>query len=265
MSYNLFQYNCDDRGVGTVTLNRPEIHNAFNDQVISELTQFFTENRENPDLRLIVLTGAGKSFCAGADLNWMKAMKNYSFDENVADSKRMNDMFHAINTFPKPIIAKVNGAALGGGTGLISCCDFVIASDRAKLGFTEVKLGILPAVISPYVIAKIGESQARANFLCGRRFDAHKAKELGLVHEVVPPEELDQKTEEVVGEFLSAGPKASCLAKDLVFNVLDKKNQGANAVSDYTTKFIAEVRASDEGQEGMSALLDKRKPNWIKN
>ena len=263
VDYKLIKYSRDERGVGTLTLNRPEIHNAFNDDLIAEVRDCFSQAEKDSDLRVMVITGEGKSFCAGADLNWMKAMKNYSFDENVADSGRMNEMFHAINSFSKPTIARVNGAALGGGAGLISCCDFVIAQEKAKIGFTEVKLGIIPAVISPYVVAKIGNSQARANFLCGRRFDAYKAKEMGLVHVVTGLDELDTKTEEIINEFLSAGPKASNLAKELVFNVIDKARLGHQEVSRYTTEFIAHVRASDEGQEGMAALLEKRKPEWM--
>ncbi len=263
VEYKLIKFSQDQRGVGTLTLNRPDIHNAFNDEVIAEITHLFEEASNNVNLRVMVITGEGRSFCAGADLNWMKAMKNYGFNENVADSSRMNDMFNAINTFAKPTIAKVNGAALGGGAGLIACCDFVLAHEKAKIGFTEAKLGIIPAVISPYVVAKIGESQARANFLCGRRFDAHKAKEMGLVHEVTSVDELNEKTEEIISEFLSAGPKASGLAKELIFNVLSKKTQGHEHVSIYTTEFIAHVRASDEGQEGMAALLEKRKPSWM--
>ncbi|MFZ8934031.1 MAG: enoyl-CoA hydratase-related protein [Bacteriovoracaceae bacterium] len=254
MDYKLIKYSRDERGVGTLTLNRPEIHNAFNDDLIAEVRDCFSQAEKDSDLRVMVITGEGRSFCAGADLNWMKAMKNYSFDENVADSGRMNEMFHAINTFSKPTIARVNGAALGGGAGLISCCDFVIAQEKAKIGFTEVKLGIIPAVISPYVVAKIGNSQARANFLCGRRFDAYKAKEMGLVHEVTGLDELDTKTEETIIDNNKL---------NLVFNVIDKARLGHQEVSRYTTEFIAHVRASDEGQEGMAALLEKRKPEWM--
>jgi methylglutaconyl-CoA hydratase len=262
MSEKLYLKNVDKRGVALITLNRPEIHNAFNDQLINELTECFNAMEADDTIRLVVLTGEGKSFCAGADLNWMKSMKDYSNEKNLEDSQRLDGLFKTMNRFKKPIIGKVNGAALGGGAGLISVCDFVIASTKAKIGFTETKLGLIPSVISPYVIAKIGESHARANFLCGRRFSATKAFQMGLVHEVTDRDSLDSECDQIVDEFLSAAPIASQLAKHLVNKVVELQ-KGANAdVSVFTTTFISDVRTSDEGQEGMTALLEKRKPRW---
>ncbi|MCP4913037.1 MAG: enoyl-CoA hydratase/isomerase family protein [Oligoflexia bacterium] len=257
--------NSHNDQVLTISLNRPEIHNAFNDQLIEDLTNEFKKIKENEALRVVVLAGEGKSFCAGADLNWMKKMKEYSEDENFEDSKKLQGLFQAINDCPLPVIARVNGACLGGGTGLISSCDFVLSVEEATFGFTEVCLGLVPAVISPYVIAKIGESNARAYFLSGERFKAHKAMEMGMVHQVCKGEELDEILEKKISIFLKAGPKAAVEAKKLIGGVLKRRRANDyQGVVDFTCKTIAKLRIADEGQEGMSALLEKRKPNWIK-
>lgn len=255
--YYLFE---EKENVVTITLNRPEIHNAFNDELISELTNCFLSLSKDKKARVIVLTGKGKSFCAGADLNWMKSMKDYSDTENFEDSKKLSDLFHAINDCPIPVIAKVNGAALGGGTGLIAACDFVIACKSAKFGFTEVRLGLVPAVISPFVIAKIGESNSRAWFLSGEMFLAEEAKHIGLVHSLTPLDDLDNATEKVIEKFLKAAPIAAREAKELISNVVRKKPAD---ITKYTCETISRIRISDEGQEGMSSLLNKTKPNWI--
>lgn len=254
---------CEDfnNGILTVTLNRPEIHNAFNDQLIELLCRRFEKINSEDEVRVVVLAGEGKSFCAGADLNWMKKMKQYSHEENVADSKKLAYLFQVINECSKPVVAKVQGAALGGGTGLVAACDYVIASEKALFGFTEVRLGLIPAVISPYVIAKVGESSARAYFLSGNRFDANKAKEIGLVHEVVTSEKLNESVEIQASSYLKASSIAVSEAKKLIENVLAIKNQ--NECIEYTSNQIASLRASTDGQEGMSALLEKRKPKWI--
>jgi methylglutaconyl-CoA hydratase len=252
----------DDRGVLKLVLNKPDIHNAFNDEMIKDLVQAFRAFEQNSKIRMVVITGSGKSFCAGADLNWMRKMKNYSFEENLEDAMKLDELFSVMNTFSKPIVAKVNGAALGGGAGLLAVCDFVMASSKAKIGFTESKLGLVPAVISPYVIAKIGESHARANLICGRQFSAIKAYQIGLVHEVVDRDYLDVECEKIVGEFLSAAPKSVILAKELIFNVLEKRKIGKKEVSAFTTEFISKVRITEEAQEGMNALLEKRRPSW---
>lgn len=250
-----------DNGVKEVWLNRPELHNAFNAELIEEMISLFESFQSDPNLRLIVLSGRGSSFCAGADLNWMKAMKDYSKTENFEDSKRLAKMFSTINECDVPIIGRVNGHALGGGVGLVSVCDYVLAVKDALMGFTEVRLGLIPAVISPYCISKIGESQSRAWMLSGERFSSKIAKKMGLVHEVVEADELDARTEALVKSFLAAGPVAAREAKRLVRGVV----KNLKASEDFTCQLISERRVSSEGQEGMDALLSKRKPSWIKS
>jgi methylglutaconyl-CoA hydratase len=246
-----------DNGVKEIWLNRPEIHNAFNAELIEEMISVF-ENVK--DERLIILSGRGPSFCAGADLNWMKAMKNYTKEENFADSKRLAKMFSVINNCDVPVIGRVNGHALGGGVGLVSVCDYVIATNTALLGFTEARLGLIPAVISPYCLSKIGESQGRAWMISGERFSAEEAKRIGLVHEVVSSEDLDQRVEAIKKSFLLAGPVAAREAKKLIRGVMKNLKES----EDFTCSMISERRISDEGQEGMRALLEKDKPSWVK-
>jgi methylglutaconyl-CoA hydratase len=259
---NSFTTDLDERGVLAISLNRPKIHNAFDDEMIHSLTDYINKLENNDDVRLIVLSGEGKSFCAGADLNWMKRMKDYSSDENYADSLALAGLFHAINKFKGPVIGKVHGAALGGGSGLVSVCDYVLAKERTVFGFTEVILGLAPAVISPFVMAKIGESNARAYFLSGERFGTKEAKEMGLIHQVSLERYFHQDTEEVVNRFLKAGPVAQRKVKELIFGVQEFSLQSETMVTDYTCKTISGIRTSAEGQEGMTALLEKRKPNW---
>lgn len=252
----------DKRGVQTVVLNRPELHNAFNDEFIAEMTALFKEIKKDTSCQLVVLKGAGKSFCAGADLNWMKRMVNYSDEENYLDSVALSNLFEELNSLPMPVLAEVGGATLGGGTGLVASCDFVIAAKEAKFGFTEVGLGLVAAVISPYVMAKIGESYARAYFLSGQRFSADEAMKMQLVHQVVEGSELSSATDKQIERFLRAGPLAKREAKALINGVLSKKKDGAEVVKEFTCRTIARVRTSDEGQEGMAALLEKRAPKW---
>ncbi len=262
----LVKHKIDERGVAYVTLNRPEIHNAFNDKLIDELIKLFAKLDADSSIRLLVFSGEGKSFCAGADLNWMKSMKDYSFEENVSDSLNLGKLFTTINSFSKPVIGRINGHALGGGVGLVAVCDYAIASEKALMGLTEVRLGLVPAVISPFVIAKIGESHARALFMSGERFDAKTAERINLIHQVVPmesPELLDEEVEKVVLKFLKAGPNAAICAKKLIADVIDKTVSAPESVGQYTSETIAKMRISDEGQEGMDALLGKRKANWI--
>jgi methylglutaconyl-CoA hydratase len=246
-----------ENGVKEVWLNRPELHNAFNAELIEEMITLFESFK---DERLIILSGNGKSFCAGADLNWMKAMKNYSTEENLKDSKRLAKMFAVINECNIPVIGRINGAALGGGVGLVAVCDYVVAVTDAMMGFTEVRLGLIPAVISPYCISKIGESNARAWFLSGERFSAEEAKRMGLVHDVVTAAELDEKIENIKKKFLVAGPQAAKEAKKLIRGVV-KNLKGSE---DFACGMITERRVSVEGQEGMRALLEKDKPAWMK-
>jgi len=248
-----------EKGVKEVWLNRAELHNAFNAELIEEMITLFESFK---DERLIILSGRGNSFCAGADLNWMKAMKDYTKEENFQDSKRLARMFSAINECDVPVIGRINGHALGGGVGLVSVCDYVVASDNALMGFTEVRLGLIPAVISPYCISKIGESNARAWFLSGERFGAVEAQRMGLVHEVVVSgQDLDLKIEEVKKKFLAAGPVAAKEAKKLIRGVM----KNLKASEDFTCQMITERRVSSEGQEGMRALLEKEKPAWMKS
>ena len=256
-----YKLQIDARGVATITMNRPDVHNAFNDEMISELIKCFIELENNKNVRLVVLTGTGKSFCAGADLNWMKRMKDYSFEENLKDSQHLAELFTIINNFKKTTIARVNGAALGGGAGLIACCDYVIAIDTTLIGFTEVRLGLLPAVISPFVIAKIGESHARATFISGVRFDTLRAMRMGLIHQISSFDKLDEDLEVIIKEYLLAAPEASVLAKELIAKVVRKPS--IEEARNFTCEMIAKVRSGKEGQEGMNALLEKRKASWL--
>jgi len=264
-NYSLLTLDIDARGVATVTLNRPEIHNAFDDKLIAEITEVFAELGKNSKVRLAVISGNGKSFCAGGDLNWMRKMKDYSREENIKDSAKLEAMFATVAGFSKPLIGKVHGNAMGGGTGLTAVCDFVVASDDAKFGFTEARLGIAPSVISPYVIEKIGISYARAYFLSGMFFAANVAKDMALVHRVVPAAELQSATDEVIAEFLKAAPAAAQRSKALIRSLVDmgRDSKARTAIRDFTIDTIADLRVSEEGQEGMDALLSKRKPKWV--
>lgn len=262
MNYDFLKIEIDNRDVANVMLSRPEIHNAFNDKLIEEVVHAFKELEKNKSIRLVVLSGEGKSFCAGADLNWMSSMVDYTESENFQDSKKLALMFETINTFSRPVIGKINGHALGGGVGMVAVCDYAITHDKAKFGFTEVRLGLIPAVISPYCINKIGESNARAWFLSGELFLGDKAKEMGLVHEVTTLENFENRVEEIIKSHLMAAPEASIRAKSLIKNIL---NLEVEKLQDFTCLEIAKKRISEEGQNGMKALLEKTKPNWIKD
>ncbi len=248
-----------DGPVVRVTLNRPEVRNAFNEALIAELTGWARSVTAGADVRVAVLAGAGRSFCAGADLAWMSKMVSYSHDENVRDARAMADMFDALNALPIPLIGRVHGAALGGGAGLAAVCDIVVSAEDTVFGFTEVKLGIIPAVISPYVVAKIGASAARELFLTGGRFSAARGKEVGLVHVVCEEAELDRIVARYATEVQTAGPHAVAAAKALVAEV---SRRDRTAAIEYTIDAIAARRVSAEGQEGMRAFLEKRKPSW---
>jgi methylglutaconyl-CoA hydratase len=244
-----------------LTMNRPQVHNAFNAEMIRELAAAFDDAKQNTDVRLVILTGAGESFCAGADLNWMREIIRYSYEQNLRESRELAELMHSIYTLPKPTIARINGAVIGGGTGLFSACDIVIASDRAKFGLSEVKIGLVPAAIGPYVIRRIGEGAARELFLTGERFEAQRALEIGLVNKVVPHEALDEKVAQVVRLLLSSGPEAIARCKELLQKV---PGMGLDEAKSYTAEMIAGLRVSPEGQEGMAAFLEKRKPKWTK-
>ncbi|OGD22749.1 MAG: enoyl-CoA hydratase [Candidatus Aminicenantes bacterium RBG_16_63_16] len=245
-----------------IILNRPRVHNSFNARMIHELQAAFGAAGTDPDARIVILTGAGESFCAGADLNWMREIIGYSFEQNLEESLAIADLLQAIYTLPKPTVARVNGTAIGGGNGLFSACDIAIASDRARFGLSEVKIGLVPAAISPYVIRRIGESRAREFFLTGERFDARRALEIGLVNIVVPHAELDAKTEGLLGLLLGSGPEAIAKSKELLQKV---PGMGFADARRYTAEMIARLRVSAEGQEGMAAFLEKRKPRWSKD
>jgi methylglutaconyl-CoA hydratase len=257
MSYRHLLVRRED-GVEHVTLNRPDVRNAFNDEVIAELTAWTDTVGTHPP-RAIVLSGAGAHFCAGADIAWMQRMLHASERENREDALRMSAMFAALDAVPAPLIGRVHGAALGGGTGLAAVCDIVVASDTAMFGFTEVKLGILPAVISPFAIAKIGVSAARELFLTGARFPAARAQRIGLVHSVVEEAGLDAAVEGYVRQVLSAAPGAIARAKALIRQVAWRPS---NEVAALTSDTIAQQRVSTEGQEGLRAFLEKRAPEW---
>lgn len=245
-------------GVERVTLNRPDVRNAFNEDVIADLAAWAASAHAEPP-RVVVFAGAGKVFSAGADAAWMAKMASYSHDDNVRDARAAAEMFMAINSVPAIVIGRIHGAALGGGSGLAAVCDIVVAEQDALFGFTETKLGILPAMISPYVLPKIGASAARDLFLTGRRFSALKAREIGLVHEVVALADLDATVDKYIAESLSAAPSAVARAKALIPNVLGKSPVDALGI---TAEAIAAQRVSAEGQEGLKAFLEKRPPTW---
>ncbi len=244
-----------------ITLNRPDVHNAFNSLMISELADAFEKVKENESIRVVVLSGEGKSFCAGADINWMREVIHYSYEQNLEESLQLAELLYNIYSLPKPTVAMVNGTAIGGGTGFLSACDIAVASGEAKFGLSEVKIGLVPAAISPYVVRKIGESKAREYFLTGKRITARRALEIGLVNEVFPLEMLRKKVNELVNLLLTSGPEAVASCKELVFRVSSMSLEDAKA---YTAQMIASLRVSYEGQEGMTAFLEKRKPHWTK-
>ena len=260
MAYTTITYDKQD-SVGTITFNRPEIHNAFNDTVIDEMSHLFTELAKDASLRVVVITGKGKSFCAGADLNWMRSVVTQSYEQNLNESNRLADLFYQIYTFKRPVIGKINGAAIGGGTGFVAVCDIAIAAESAKFSFSEVKIGVVPACIGPYVIKKMGEGKARELFITGERMKADRAFEVGLVNKVVKDSELDSDVDALIKSIQSSGPQAVAMAKKLVSEVPSMTPQ---QFKPYTAEMIAKLRISDEGQEGMDAFLNKRKPNWVK-
>lgn len=260
MSQSTILAEVDKRGTARVTLNRPDVHNAMNEELIADLTQVLMTLDADPAVRVVVLTGAGRSFCAGGDLNWMRRTADYSFDENLTDALGLGDMLRTLNELGKPTIALVNGAAYGGGVGVVSCCDIVLALDSAKFCLSEVKLGLLPATISPYVVRKMGENQARRYFLTAEVFSAVQAQELGMVHEVLNPKDMDAAVEKMLDALYCGGPAALAATKDLIFRVAEGPVDGELVA--YTARRIAEVRATDEGKEGASAFLEKRLPSW---
>jgi methylglutaconyl-CoA hydratase len=248
-------------GVALVTLDRPEVHNAFDDTLIAELTRALTALDAAPTVRAVVLLGAGPSFCAGADLNWMRRMAGYSFEENVADATALATLLETLYALSKPTIARVHGAAYGGGVGLIACCDIAIAVPEAIFSLSEARLGLIPATIGPYVVEAIGVRHARRFFISGERFEAADAFRLGLVHDLAPLAELDGRINELLGSLLLAGPHAQAASKALIRAVAHRPID-RNVIAD-TVARIATVRATDEAREGMAAFLTKRPASWV--
>ncbi len=252
----------DERHVATVTLNRPLIHNAFDDTVIAELTEALRDLENKPQVRAVVLAASGASFSAGADLHWMKRMAGFSDADNLRDAEALAGMLRRLDVLAKPTVAVVQGPAFGGGVGLVAACDIAIASDAATFSLSEVKLGLIPSVISPYVVRAIGARAARRYFLTGERFTAGEAHRIGLVHDVVAPDQLARAAERIVGALAEGGPRAQAEAKRIVADVVGRPLEVP--LLDDTARRIAHIRASQEGREGVAAFLEKRKPNWTR-
>lgn len=253
----------DDRSVAWISINNPDKRNAFDDSIIAQLSEVFTSVSANSGVRAVVFCSTGKHFSAGADLEWMKRMMHYSYEDNLTDALALANMLNGLKQIAQPTIARVQGAAYGGAVGLISCCDIAVAATEASFAFSEVKLGLVPATISPYVIAAIGARQAQRYFLTAERFSAERAYEMGLIHEVVANQKLDDTIEHLLGQILNNGPDAIRVSKKLVEAVTNQ--QIDTALIDYTSKVIADIRSSTEGQEGLDAFLTKRQPSWCKD
>jgi methylglutaconyl-CoA hydratase len=249
----------DEGPVANVTLARPDSHNALNAELIDELTRCFEEISDDDRVRAVVLAGEGRSFCAGADIGYMRETAGLSYDENLEDARRLAMMFWTIDECPKPVVAKVQGAAMGGGAGLAAVADLTVADAEARFAFSEVWLGIAPATIAPFVVRKIGVSHARSLFVTGERFGAERAREIGLVHRVVSKDGLDKAVEEKVGELLQGGPVAQATLKGLLRRLETTEPMEAPGL---TARVISELRTGEEGQEGLAAFLEKREPRW---
>lgn len=249
-------------GVATITLNRPDLHNAFNEIVIGELTRYFEKAGEDKSVRVAVLRGNGKSFSAGGDLHWMRRMADYTYQQNVNDAMRLGTLLKTMNTLGKPTIALVQGNAFGGGVGLTACCDIAIAEEGAQFCLSEVRIGLIPSIIAPYVMAAIGSRQARRYFMTAERFDARVAEKIGLVHEVCAKGALDQALEQLVTAIMDGAPQAQARGKKLILGIAARPVD--DAMIQHTVEQIAEARASDEGKEGLSAFLNKTEPYWRK-
>ena len=246
--------------VAKVFLNRPEVRNAFNDGVITELAETFTRLGQDPDVRVIVLGGYGKAFCAGADLNWMKSMAGYGWEDNRADATRLAEMLWAIYSCPLPVVGRLHGDCYAGGMGLAACCDVLVAAEGMHFCLSEARLGLLPATISPYVMRAMGEQAARRYFITAERFSAAQAREMGFVHELVAPDALDAKVDEIVALLVANGPAAVKACKRLVQDFAGREITPDLRAE--TARRIADIRASDEGREGVQAFLNKREPAW---
>ncbi|HVP57165.1 MAG TPA: enoyl-CoA hydratase/isomerase family protein [bacterium] len=257
-SYQTIEISIRDR-VAHVALNRPDVRNAFNEVMIEDLIRVLEKVNEDDAVRVLVLTGNGTSFCSGADLNWMKKMKGFTVEENYRDAMRLAELMLKLYSLPKPTIARVNGASIGGSNGLVAACDIVIASHRAEFSLSEVKIGLVPACIGPYLVKRIGEAACRDLFLTGQRISADQARALGLVNDVVTHENLDARLGEKIASLLTSGPHALAVSKELLGRV---GSMPLAEAKDYTARMIAELRCGEEAQEGMTAFLEKRRPRW---
>jgi len=258
--YETLKYEINDRII-TVFLNRPQVHNAFNDTMLKELADILETINHHPEIRVVIFTGEGKSFSAGADLNWMKKMVDYGYEENLEDSLWISKVFYKIYTLKKPVIAAINGAAIGGGMGFVGASDIVIGSDLAKYSLSEVRIGVVPACISPYLIRKAGEGKLRELFLTGMRFDSDKALSVGLINYKVEHDRLLETAQEKARQFLESGPNALAVCKQLFADVAE---MDLDTAYERTAEMIARLRISEEAQEGMKAFLEKREPSWRK-
>ena len=253
----------DSDGIARVTLNNPSKHNAFDDQIIAQLTDAFSAVAANSNVRVMVLASEGKSFSAGADLDWMKRMASYSYDENLQDARALALMLQTLKTMPQPTIARIQGAVFGGAVGLVSCCDIAVAATVATFSLSEVNIGLVPATVSPYVIEAIGARAARRYFMTAERFSAQTAKHIGLLSEVIGPENLDKQIGLLIDALLANGPEAVIASKQLVADI-NGQAIGSDLI-EHTCKIIAKIRVSEQGQEGLQAFLEKRKPHWLED
>ncbi len=258
MSFSLLT-RTDENQVATVTLSLPDAHNALNAALIEELTSCFEEISDDERVRVVVLAGEGRSFCAGADIGYMRETATFSYEENLEDGRRLAAMFWTIDECPKPLVARVQGASMGGGAGLVAVADVAVADSEARFAFSEVRLGIAPATISPFVVRKVGASHARSLFVTGERFDAERAREIGLVHKVVSSDGLDEAVGQKVDELLQGGPVAQATMKALLRRLETTEPMEAPGL---TARVISELRTGEEGQEGLAAFIEKREPRW---
>lgn len=249
------------QGIATITLNRPNVQNAFDDELIEKFLSLLDQIENDQKIRVVILTANGRNFCAGGDLNWMKRMAKYTHEQNLADAQQLATLMHKLNSLNKPTIALVHGAAYGGGAGIIACCDIALATNDANFCFSEVKLGLIPSVISPYVIAAIGERAARRYFLTAENFNAQEAHRLGLIHIIAHADELNNIKDKIIKHLLQNSPNAIIGAKQLAQYVANKTIN--KELIEETAKRIADIRISPEGQEGLSAFLEKRSPKWL--
>ncbi len=260
MNYECIKFAVDERGVATLTLNRPNVHNALSAQLIADLQHVCDEIDCSSNIRVVVLTGAGASFCAGGDLAWMKSNMGQPRDQRIEESGYLSRLLNTLNKLSKPLIGKVNGIAFGGGVGMVSVCDFAVCSDTATFGLTEVKLGLIPSTISPFVVRRIGEAHARRNFLNARLVNAQEANVMNLVATVVPAPELDEAVEKEIALILKCGPNSISAAKKLIDYVATHSEEEC---ASYTTESLADIWETDEAKEGIDAFFNKTKPNWI--